>query len=94
MICDKLTIIIPVYNEVDTLETLIKNVESVEVPIPKEIIIIDDASTDGSQLIILVCDSQVRYCLDFSICPVTVTTSSEFGICISVPLECGITNPF
>lgn len=50
--------------------------------------------TDGSQLIILVCDSQVRYCLDFSICPVTVTTSSEFGICISVPLECGITNPF
>ncbi len=50
--------------------------------------------TDGSQLIILVCDSQVRYCLDFSICPVTVTTSSEFGICISVPLECGIPNPF
>lgn len=50
--------------------------------------------TNGSQLIIVICDSQERYCLDFSICPVTITVSSEYGICISVPLECGIPNPF
>ena len=43
----KLSIIIPVYNEKPTLETLVNQVLAVK--IPKEIILIDDHSTDGSR---------------------------------------------
>ncbi len=42
----KISIIIPIYNEVKTLEKIIKRVESVN--IDKEIIAVDDGSTDGS----------------------------------------------
>ena len=42
----KLSIIIPVYNEVKTIEEAIKRVETVN--IDKEIIAVDDGSTDGS----------------------------------------------
>jgi len=42
----KLSIVIPVYNEISTLDEILKRVESV--PYDKEIIVIDDASTDGS----------------------------------------------
>lgn len=42
----KLSIIIPAYNEQNTLERLIDYVQSVEYPIEHEIIIIDDASID------------------------------------------------
>jgi glycosyltransferase involved in cell wall biosynthesis len=43
----KLSIVIPVYNERDTLHILISKVEAVD--FTKEIIIIDDYSTDGTQ---------------------------------------------
>ena len=51
----KLSIIIPVYNEERTLSTLLNAVLNVDLiyNIQKEIIIIDDASWDGSQKIIL-----------------------------------------
>lgn len=52
MNCNKITIIIPVYNEADSLQELLKKVESVDLPYKKEIIIIDDASTDNSRRII------------------------------------------
>jgi len=42
----RLSVIIPVYNEVSTIEEIIKRVEAVN--IDKEIIAIDDGSTDGS----------------------------------------------
>lgn len=42
----KISIIIPVYNEAKTLKEIIKRVESVN--IDKEIIAVDDGSTDGS----------------------------------------------
>ena len=42
----KLSIIIPVYNEEATIQQLVAKVQSV--PLGKEIIIVDDASTDGS----------------------------------------------
>jgi glycosyltransferase involved in cell wall biosynthesis len=42
----KLSIIMPVYNEKATLEEIISRVE--ELPLDKEIIIVDDGSTDGS----------------------------------------------
>ncbi|MFC1831729.1 glycosyltransferase family 2 protein [Thermodesulfobacteriota bacterium] len=48
----KLSIVIPVFNEIATLETLVSRVEVVDLEMEKEIILIDDASTDGtSQLI-------------------------------------------
>jgi glycosyltransferase involved in cell wall biosynthesis len=46
----KLSVIVPVYNEKPTLKTLIEKV--VAVRIHKEVILVDDASTDGSQEII------------------------------------------
>lgn len=42
----KISIIIPVYNEAKTVEEIIKRVEVVN--IDKEIIVVDDCSTDGS----------------------------------------------
>jgi glycosyltransferase involved in cell wall biosynthesis len=47
----KLTIIIPVYNEAGTVETLVDMV--LAVPLDKEVIVVDDGSTDGSRQIIL-----------------------------------------
>lgn len=45
----KLSIIIPVYNEKDTLRKLLNKVEEVELKgIEKEFVLVDDASTDGS----------------------------------------------
>lgn len=46
----KLSIIIPTYNEANTVAAIIKQVLTVK--IPKEIIIIDDGSTDGTSKII------------------------------------------
>ena len=44
----KLSIIIPVYNERATVEQLIARVQTVKLTIAREIIAVDDASTDGS----------------------------------------------
>ena len=46
----KVSIVVPVYNEKDTIEEIIGRIN--KVPIDKEIIIVDDASTDGSRLIL------------------------------------------
>ena len=47
---NKVTILIPVYNEVSTLETIIKKVEDADFcGLEKEIILIDDYSTDGTR---------------------------------------------
>lgn len=43
----KLSVVIPVYNEVNTLERILKKVKGVD--IPKEIILVDDGSKDGSR---------------------------------------------
>ena len=43
----KLSVIIPVYNEIGTLEELVERVQNV--PIEKEILLVDDSSTDGSR---------------------------------------------
>lgn len=48
----KLSIVIPVYNEERTLQTLISAVEAVDLPLKKEIILIDDGSTDGTKEIL------------------------------------------
>jgi glycosyltransferase involved in cell wall biosynthesis len=43
----RLSVIVPVYNEVGTVRTLLERV--LAVPIPKEIIVVDDASNDGTR---------------------------------------------
>jgi glycosyltransferase involved in cell wall biosynthesis len=43
----KLSVVIPVYNERDWLREVIRRVEAV--PLPKEIILVDDCSTDGTR---------------------------------------------
>lgn len=44
----KLSIIIPVYNEINTIKTILKKVIDVPLELEKEIIIVDDASSDGT----------------------------------------------
>jgi glycosyltransferase involved in cell wall biosynthesis len=43
----KLSVVIPVYNEKGTFEELLTRIAAV--PIPKEVIVVDDASTDGTR---------------------------------------------
>lgn len=45
----KLSIVIPVYNEVETLRKVIDRVREVETGLEREIILIDDGSTDGTR---------------------------------------------
>lgn len=45
-----LSVVIPVYNEENTLAEILRRVRAV--PIPKEIIVVDDASTDGTPKIL------------------------------------------
>ena len=42
-----LSVIIPVYNEVETLDEIMLAVSAI--PVEKEIILVDDGSTDGSR---------------------------------------------
>ncbi len=43
----KISVVIPVYNEVDTIEEILSRVS--QVPIEKEIVVIDDCSVDGTR---------------------------------------------
>lgn len=45
-----ISVVIPVFNEQNTIQTLVKRVE--DVPIDKEIIIVDDCSTDDTRTIL------------------------------------------
>lgn len=44
----KLSVLMPVYNEAETVQAAIKRVLAVEFPCPVELVVVDDASTDGS----------------------------------------------
>ena len=46
---EKLSIIIPVYNEIKTLNEILDQVRAVELRLEKEIILVDDFSTDGTR---------------------------------------------
>ena len=58
----KLTVVIPVYNEQGTVMTVLEKVKSL--PVSKEIIVIDNLSTDGTQeLLETVSDPEIRVVL-------------------------------
>ena len=44
----KVSIVIPVYNEVATLEKIVERVKAVQLPLEREIILVDDGSVDGT----------------------------------------------
>ena len=46
----KLSVVIPVYNEKDTILEVLERVRAVD--LPKEIIVVDDCSTDGTREIL------------------------------------------
>ncbi len=45
----KLSVVIPVYNEETSIEEIVRKVESVDVGLELELILVDDCSTDGSR---------------------------------------------
>ncbi len=45
----KLSVVIPVYNEKDTVVEIVRRVRAVVLPVEKEIVIVDDFSTDGTR---------------------------------------------
>jgi glycosyltransferase involved in cell wall biosynthesis len=45
---DVVSIIVPVYNEVRTVRAVIDRLLAIELPVPREILIVDDGSTDGT----------------------------------------------
>ena len=48
----KLSILMPVYNEAETVQNAIKRLLDVNFPCPVEVVVVDDASTDGTAQII------------------------------------------
>lgn len=45
----KLSVVIPCYNEINTIELIINQVLAVELPTEREFVIVDDCSTDGTR---------------------------------------------
>jgi glycosyltransferase involved in cell wall biosynthesis len=44
-----ISIVIPCYNEINTIRQILHSVQSVSLPFPKEIVFVDDFSTDGTR---------------------------------------------
>ncbi len=49
MVYSSLSIVMPVYNEIDTINEILKRVSEVDVGMEKEIIMVDDCSKDGTR---------------------------------------------
>ena len=47
-----LSVLIPVYNERKTVEELLRRVEAASIPVAKQIVMVDDGSTDGTREIL------------------------------------------
>ena len=45
----KLSVVIPIYNEIETLEEIIRQVRAVDVGMDMELVLVDDYSTDGTR---------------------------------------------
>lgn len=56
----KLSIIVPVFNEKNTIAEILKRIEAVDLSAAKEIIIIDDGSTDGTREILKTLENKYK----------------------------------
>jgi len=45
----KISVVIPCYNELETIETVIQHVQAVDLGLERELVIVDDCSTDGTR---------------------------------------------
>jgi glycosyltransferase involved in cell wall biosynthesis len=58
---DKLSVIVPVFNERNTVAEIVRRMRSVELPVEREIVIVDDGSDDGTRDVLTqLADSTVR----------------------------------
>ena len=58
----KLTIVIPIYNEAESLEEILRQIAAVEICMEKELILVDDCSTDHiTGNITLIQDADLEY---------------------------------
>jgi len=48
-----LSVVVPVYNEVETLREIIRRVRAVEIDLEIDVVLVDDGSTDGSRDVLL-----------------------------------------
>ena len=48
----KLSIVIPIYNEVEHIEEILRQIKAVDIGLEKELILVDDCSTDGTREIL------------------------------------------
>src|ERR1035437_271312 len=55
-----LSIIVPAFNERATIAAILRRVLAVEIPLEKELIIVDDASTDGTRGLLLELEGQTQ----------------------------------
>lgn len=46
---ERLSIIVPVYNEVRTVRAVLDHLLTIELPVDREILVVDDGSTDGTR---------------------------------------------
>lgn len=58
----KLSVIIPVYNEARTIKKILELVDGADVGMEKEVIIVDDCSTDGTRDILRGLEGKYRIC--------------------------------
>ncbi len=49
VLCQKLSVLMPVYNEIRTLDRILSEIMAVPLPFEREIVVVDDGSTDGSR---------------------------------------------
>ncbi|MEO8070698.1 MAG: glycosyltransferase family 2 protein [Acidobacteriota bacterium] len=49
---ERLSIIVPVYNEAATIAAVVERLLSIDLPVPRELIVINDGSTDGTRVVL------------------------------------------